>query len=311
MARESWNLWVVRDNRTEIRRYRVRPDLIRLCLAAGLLAVGLLGSAATRLFYQAEQSLDNRRLVRKATLLEAELDHLRTRIDTLHLSMETLAEQDDTYRLLAGLDPLDPDVRRVGIGGPGTETLAGQPLYGYDVTVAGKAFEASSRVDQLLRRARLLSFSWREAGNRLQQRYDELAATPSILPTAGTITSPYTRNRWHPILGKARPHLGIDIVAAAGSPVVAPARGLVSFVGRRGEYGLTVEIDHGSDRVTRFAHLSRILATLGQEVERGEVIGKVGSTGLAVGPHLHYEVLVDGRPMNPKTFILRGDGIPD
>jgi murein DD-endopeptidase MepM/ murein hydrolase activator NlpD len=304
MARREWNLWIVDDDETDIRRYRVSRNAVRLAAGGVLIVVALFGSAFTHLFQSAGTSIQNRRLARTNTMLESELESLRSRVDTLRTSLDVLARNDEQYRALAGLAPLDADVRRVGIGGPGTETLTGSPLYPLDRDAAAATVGASIEVDELLRRARLLAFSWREAGETLEYRREDMAATPAILPAEGYITSGFSYNRLHPILGVRRPHLGLDIVASPGTPVVATADGRVSFVGRKGEFGITVEIDHGFGRLTRYAHLSRATARRGQKVERGDVVGDVGNTGLAVGTHLHYEVLIDGRPANPRSYIL-------
>jgi murein DD-endopeptidase MepM/ murein hydrolase activator NlpD len=304
MARREWNLWIVDDDETDIRRYSVSRNAVRLAIGGVLIAVAFLGSALTQLIHRASTSIENHRLAGTNLRLAGELESLRSRVDTLRTSLDVLAANDEQYRALAGLQPLDADVRRVGIGGPGMETLTASPLYPLDREAAAATVGASIEVDELLRRARLLAFSWREAGDALEDRRDDMAATPAIMPTEGYITSGFSLNRLHPILGIRRPHLGLDIVASPGTPVVATADGRVSFVGRKGEFGITVEIDHGFGRMTRYAHLARATARRGQRVERGDAVGDVGNTGLAVGTHLHYEVLVEGRPANPRSYIL-------
>ncbi|HUF68126.1 MAG TPA: M23 family metallopeptidase [Longimicrobiales bacterium] len=304
MARREWNLWIVDDDETDIRRYSVSRNAVRLAIGGALIAVAFLGSALTQLIHRAGTSIENHRLASTNLRLAGELESLRSRVDTLRTSLDVLAANDEQYRALAGLQPLDADVRRVGIGGPGMETLTASPLYPLDREAAAATVGASIEVDELLRRARLLAFSWREAGDALEDRRDDMAATPAIMPTEGYITSGFSLNRLHPILGIRRPHLGLDIVASPGTPVVATADGRVSFVGRKGEFGITVEIDHGFGRMTRYAHLARATARRGQRVERGDAVGDVGNTGLAVGTHLHYEVFVDGRPANPRSYIL-------
>jgi murein DD-endopeptidase MepM/ murein hydrolase activator NlpD len=114
------------------------------------------------------------------------------------------------------------------------------------------------------------------------------------------ISSPYSRNRRHPIFRTVRPHLAIDYAAPAGSPVVAIGRGRVEFAGSRGGYGNVVDIRHPGNYVSRYAHFSKFAAKLrkGQEVEAGEVIGYVGQTGHATGPHLHFELLRGGTKIN-------------
>jgi murein DD-endopeptidase MepM/ murein hydrolase activator NlpD len=124
------------------------------------------------------------------------------------------------------------------------------------------------------------------------------------MPTTGWLTSHFTESRFHPILHLNRPHEGIDVSAPMGAPIVAPARGRVQNVGYEAGYGNTFEIDHGNGIVTRFAHCSRILVRNGQVVSRGQVIAAVGNTGLTVGPHLHYEVHVNGKPVDPLRYVL-------
>jgi murein DD-endopeptidase MepM/ murein hydrolase activator NlpD len=124
------------------------------------------------------------------------------------------------------------------------------------------------------------------------------------LPVIGAIASRFSRARRHPILHIIRPHLGIDIAAARGTKIVAPAPGRVTFVGRKFGFGLVVEIDHGSGVTTRYAHCGTALVREGAHVERGVAIATVGMSGLSTGPHLHYEVLVHGRQVDPLRYKL-------
>ena len=122
-------------------------------------------------------------------------------------------------------------------------------------------------------------------------------------PVEGARLSSVFGRRTHPVFGNVRMHTGVDFAAARGTPVQSTAPGRVSFIGWRGGYGRVVEISHGSDTMTRYAHLSAVPEDLaqGQRVAAGDVIGRVGATGTATGPNLHYEVLVDGRPTDPLT----------
>ncbi|MGH7505561.1 MAG: M23 family metallopeptidase [Longimicrobiales bacterium] len=311
MARRQWTVMLVSDGETGVRQFRLSRDVVRAAIGIALLLIAGICTAGSRLAADGVQALRERTLTRRATLLEAEIADLRSRLDTLRVSVETLSAKDDYYRLLAGLEPLDAAVRQVGIGGPGLETLEGHPLYDLDRSAAHELFAASTELNALLRRARLLSFSWREAEDTLVYKHELLASTPSITPTLGMVSSAFSYKRFHPLLGHPRPHLGVDIVADPGTPIVAVAQGRVRFVGDMGEYGLTVEVDHGYGTVTRYAHASRILARKGQPVERGDVIALVGSTGLSMGPHVHYEVMVNGRHVNPRRYMLNASVIPD
>jgi len=122
------------------------------------------------------------------------------------------------------------------------------------------------------------------------------------------ISSHFQPNRWHPVLGKKRPHRGVDYAAPTGTPVWAAGDGSVEFVGRQGGYGKVIILRHGKRYSTLYGHLSRFRSGLrkGNSVNQGQVIGYVGSTGLTTGPHLHYEFRVDGRHVNPVTAELPG-----
>ncbi|GAA4712355.1 M23 family metallopeptidase [Sphingomonas lutea] len=117
-------------------------------------------------------------------------------------------------------------------------------------------------------------------------------------PVSGRLTSGFG-SRFHPILGAARMHKGIDLAAASGTPIVAAADGRIVAAGWAGGYGRQVAIAHGDGLQTTYSHMSRIAAASGTAVRRGDVIGYVGSSGLSTGPHLHYEVYRNGRPVNP------------
>lgn len=126
-----------------------------------------------------------------------------------------------------------------------------------------------------------------------------LPANVEGLPVIGRITSRFTSSRRHPVLGVVRPHRGVDIAAASGTPIHAPAAGRVIFSGRKFGFGNVVEIDHGNGIITRYAHCRTLRVKGGAKVEAGATIATVGRTGLASGPHLHFEVLVDGKSVDP------------
>jgi murein DD-endopeptidase MepM/ murein hydrolase activator NlpD len=123
------------------------------------------------------------------------------------------------------------------------------------------------------------------------------------LPVAGRVTSGFGE-RFHPILGYRRFHAGLDLAATYGSPIAAAADGRVVSAGWHGGYGQLVAVIHGGGIETLYGHMSRIAARPGELVRQGQVIGYVGSTGLSTGPHLHYEVLKNGRPVNPLSVKM-------
>jgi murein DD-endopeptidase MepM/ murein hydrolase activator NlpD len=156
----------------------------------------------------------------------------------------------------------------------------------------------------MISRASDLSNGLRDVSDTLERNFQRFANTPSIMPTAGWLSSQFTSSRFHPILHENRPHEGIDVHAPTGTPIVAPAAGRVIYAGNDKGYGLVVEIDHGNNIRTRFAHCSRLVVQQGQQVTRNQLIAAVGSTGLSTAPHLHYEIHVNGKPVDPITYVL-------
>lgn len=127
---------------------------------------------------------------------------------------------------------------------------------------------------------------------------------PSLMPVDDARLTSGFGMRIHPVRGGRRPHKGVDLAAPTGTPVYATADGIVSLARAGRGYGLYIKIDHGAELETRYAHLSRLAVAAGDNVEKGEIIGYVGSTGWSTGPHLHYEVRVDGVAVDPIPYMV-------
>ena len=174
-----------------------------------------------------------------------------------------------------------------GMGGPALAAIkGGKTLDDIDVLLA--------HVREESRRLRALAHVTRETGG-------VLAALPSKLPLRGVINSAFGP-RLSPWSGRPEFHAGVDLAAAAGTPVKASQGGVVKFAGPAEGYGQSVLIEHGAGIETRYGHLQKIYVTQGQRVERGQLIALSGNTGRSTAPHLHYEVLVDGRPVDPRRL---------
>jgi len=139
------------------------------------------------------------------------------------------------------------------------------------------------------------------ARNRAAIRQE--VSIPSRVPLKGVRLTSGFGMRIHPVTGQLRGHKGIDLAAPTGTPIYAAADGLISRASWFSSYGLYVSIEHGGQLQTRYAHMSRLNVAQGQRVKKGEVIGFVGSTGRSTGPHLHYEVRVDGKAVNPVPYM--------
>lgn len=132
-------------------------------------------------------------------------------------------------------------------------------------------------------------------------------SVPSIMPLSGASLSSGYGMRDHPVLRSRRQHNGVDLAAPTGTPVYATADGLISRADWFSSYGLYISIDHGAELETRYAHLSRLAVAAGERVRKGDLIGYVGSTGRSTGPHLHYEVRVDGLAVNPIPYMVESE----
>ncbi len=294
-----------------VRSIQLSATGVRALLSGVLLVTLVLGVFTLGFFLKQGQEFRAEQLERENVLLAAEVSGMRSQMETLASSLNELAERDEKYRTIAGLPSIDEDVRRVGIGGPGTKTLESLDIYRENPELGEQVFAASYDLDALVRRATLMRASMDEALETLEENTERLAAVPSISPSSGHLSSLFSRNRRHPVLRITRPHQGIDIAAPVGEPILAPAKGKVIFAGSKaGGFGLTVELDHGYGYTTRFAHASRLNVRVGETVDRGQKIAEVGATGLVTGPHLHYEIELDGKAVDPLDFIIT-DAIPD
>jgi murein DD-endopeptidase MepM/ murein hydrolase activator NlpD len=137
----------------------------------------------------------------------------------------------------------------------------------------------------------------------LKSQRNLLSCTPSVRPTEGWYSSGFGY-RISPFTGLREFHKGLDIAGRKGTKIIATADGVVTFIGRNGSYGNMMKIDHGHGMITRYGHIQKALKKRGEAVKRGDVIALMGNTGRSTGPHLHYEVFLNGLPVNPQKYIL-------
>ncbi len=309
MTRDRWTLLLMKGERSPIRQISFTQRAVHLCVGGvAALVVGLTGVAAG-LGVDGAAHVRARQLARENAVLSKELTSIQGRVNGLEGRLGDLAKMDSKLRLLAGLDSIDSEVMQVGVGGPSTTTPESSPLWTVDSTLSKSTFAVRYDLNVLERRVGLLKTSMGEATDSLVAHRDLLESTPSILPTTGIISSPFSKSRYHPIHQVPLPHEGVDIAAVKGTPIFAAAKGVVSKAEWENGYGQMVEIDHGYGYTTRYGHTSKILVAPGQHVNRGDVIALVGNTGIATASHLHYEVRVNGKPVNPLGFVI-ADVIP-
>lgn len=226
---------------------------------------------------------------------------LESRIESSHRMVEALQRRDSNlYRVLLQMEPGENTAT-------GKEVLPVTQLARMrnikDAALVNRLF---GRLDTLDRELLNQAISFNVLREAAMQNQDKLDHTPSVLPiniSDYTMSSGYGI-RIDPVYKSHKFHAGLDFAADMGTQVFATADGKVSFASQKSGYGNCIDIDHGYNYKTRYAHLSKILVPEGKEVKRGELIGLVGSTGKSTGPHLHYEVHFKEQPQNPVNYYF-------
>lgn len=232
--------------------------------------------------------------------LRDQFDQLLEKYKKLDERITSLSDQSHDLRLKADLDPIPKDDNLYGTGGNVFEPLKAASIGSLDNVLN----ELNSYVNKISLKVKLEANNYEEIEKTLKDNEQLYDGIPAIRPSEGTLESDFGM-RMHPILKIVRMHNGVDIITDTGTKVYAPGSGVVNFVGWRGGYGLTVEIDHGFGYRTTYAHLEKANVREGQKVSRGDIIAFTGNSGrLSTGPHLHYEVRHDGIPLDPRNFIF-------
>lgn len=282
MAIKYHTVILVPHARAKLRKWRVSNLQIALLLSS----FALLAAASTFvLFSFFTGGIDSARVER----LRSENEELRQANLSFEQSISELQTQLGNYEtrtrklaIVAGLESLD--ATEAGIGGDATG--GADPEF-----LEYRANRLGGRLDRV--------------EEMLEERLRWISSVPSVAPVRGILTSGFGTRR-DPITGRRTHHPAIDIAAPPGREVRAPADGIVTRAGRIGGLGNAVYVSHGFGIATRFGHMARLTVKPGQRIERGEVLGYVGSTGRSTGYHLHYEVHVDGEAINPLGYILDG-----
>lgn len=244
-------------------------------------------------------------LAQRERFMRENLDAMAVKVGEMQAKLVKLEAVSDRVTGLAGLKPDElmqkpaarpgvlPSAAPGGKGGPFVPAAA-PTLQQLQQVVAGLDEAADWHTD-------LFTFS----ESRLMRARLDALRVPSAPPVDGAVGSGFGF-RADPLSGRAALHTGLDFPADPGTPIVASAGGVVLATDWHAEYGHTVELDHGNGLVTRYAHCLKVLVKPGQVVKRGQTIAQVGNTGRSTGPHLHFEVLVEGVPHDPARFLAGG-----
>ena len=250
-------------------------------------------------FYDSPEEMELKRENRQYALQYKLLNDQINRLDEV---VRDLQHRDDNiYRVIFEAEPFPEELRKPGYGG----VARYQNLEGFNNTKLIKA--TSTRLDRLSRKVYSLSKSYDEIAKLAANKHDLLASIPAIQPVSNQNLRRVASGfgfRIHPVYKTRVFHDGIDFTATRGTEVYATGDGVVEEVQYSGRgYGNYILVNHHFGYKTRYAHLQKANVKKGQHVKRGEVIGKVGSTGLSTGPHLHYEVIHNSKQVNPINFF--------
>ncbi len=336
MEAKQITFFIVGDERKATKKIVLPTQWIKISIAIALLATVVILAFSLDYFGLLLESRESKKLKieniqlkkqfqlveTKVTALESALERVRTFSSKLKL-ITNVESENRGLKLTVGVEPkpgqnidvqqdshyiaLNQDSPQVHTNEALDFNEGGVPL---DETQGELSIENSKeyttlaiRIDRAVKESQLREQSVIELWENLSERQSLLNSTPSIKPTRGWITSKFGY-RVSPFSGKPAMHNGIDIAAAPGTPVYAPADGVVTYAAFDENYGNLVTIDHGYGIMTRFGHNSQIYVQVGQKVNRWDVISAVGSTGRSTGPHCHYEVRLNNVPINPLNYIL-------
>jgi len=237
-------------------------------------------------------------LILENRLLAHQLQDVQSRLIKVVATVDSLAREEEAIRIKVDLPPIGEEVRRAGIGSilPLEEAVIGDE----------RIEELLRSLDQIERELTVQQQSYDEIRSKIVSDEERLKHIPSIIPVkSGRFTDGFGK-RSDPFTKRIRFHYGADFAATWGTPVYATADGVVTKAKRVPGFGKVIEIDHQYGYTTLYGHLDDFLVHKGQKVQRGEQIGFVGNTGRSTGPHLHYEVQVNGLPVDPLDYFFEG-----
>jgi murein DD-endopeptidase MepM/ murein hydrolase activator NlpD len=272
---------------------------LALCLAA----TGLYDYIQVREAFSNTQTLAAQNTSQSRTITDqrSQLQRFAKEIDTLKSQLVALNTFEKKIRIIANIEDTGENTGLFGMGGAAPDDL--DPKIPLSEKHNSLIREMHHQTGQLNSASVEQANGFKSLLKYLETQVDLLAATPSIRPAGGWITSRFS-HRISPFTGRREFHNALDIANRIRTPIIAPADGKVSFAGRRWLLGNVIEINHGHGFVTRYAHLEAFKKKEGDRVKRGETIALMGNTGRSTGPHVHYQIRLNGIPVNPEKYII-------
>jgi murein DD-endopeptidase MepM/ murein hydrolase activator NlpD len=295
----QYTLIVVSDHSQAVRKFRMPRRWLRNGVVGGGIAAVIALVTVVHYFTLLSASAESRALKEENAQLRSQVLLVQEKVAHVQATLDRVERFD--AKLRSAVTHLQDPERNLAIGPVGS-TGAGAA-----VAAAPAGQEPISalpgRIASLENEAARQEASLRELQEYFDDQKSLLASTPSLWPTQGWVTSDFGV-RLDPYSADRSMHQGLDISTPHGQPVQSPSDGTVVFNGTEGGYGKVMVIDHGYGVKTRYGHLSETFVRLGERVARGQKVAAVGNTGRSTGPHLHYEVRVNGIPENPRKFVL-------
>jgi len=298
MLSKRFSVLIIPPDNSRVVNKEISQRVLVLCsLVISLFIVASIYSAVGFI----KSSIDRQKmagLLQENNLLSAKIGTLETTVSFLKSEMSKVIKKDEDIRLVFDLPPLDSDIREVGVGGE----IMNAPVINSQLTE--RTWLVEEDIEKIRRQLDLENASFEDLLGQVKEKKSNLDHTPTISPCDGFVTRGFGMHN-DPFTGSYQPHNGIDIAAPKGTPVCATAAGVVVGSSFQSGLGNTIIIDHGNGFETYYGHLSKIKVANGKRVERGEIIGLVGSTGYSTGPHLHYEVRDHNRAVDPSNYIVK------
>ena len=296
------NFIIQRESDDKVSQWRL--DRRQTVLFVSLLSIILLSfiflSADILSHYFYEKRLDNYK--ENYNQISNNLQQLQLKLKQLDNKLDKIEEKDRAVRVYAGMPNIDKDIRKLGTGG---HILKSNILSDNLAPVINKELVALELdIEKISRHVNLELNSYSDIYEKVKEDVDRISKIPSIRPVKGGFLNSSFGYRKDPIDNVMRFHQGQDITVKSGTPIYAPADGIVKRAYYAGGFGNHIKLDHGNGYSTLFAHLSKIKVKHGQKVKRGEVIGHTGNTGRSTAPHLHYEIHHYGESKNPLDYFF-------
>ncbi len=285
------------DGGRTIRQFKIPKVLVHFFILFSLSALVFI----TCTFIQYCKFPERKKMIQENEQRAAQLAALTDKIDQINTKLVELKKFDNKLKVMVDLEPGDNDTQFLGMGGPDLTLIdSSNAIEDAHKRLTRLMHQSLDNLEdeiavQTQEKAQLYEF--------LEGQKSMLACTPSIWPAQGWATSGFG-NRISPFTNQKEFHEGLDISARTGIEIIAPADGIISEIGKTYGFGNLMIISHGYGIKTIYGHLSKTLVKKGQSIKRGDKIALIGNSGRTTGPHLHYEIQLNGVPVNPQNYIL-------